>query len=127
MNQPVNVYGTTEVWDKYGLLDEVYDGFGYKDSDGNITWYEDYSPPKDDEFHSTLIISYGGGKDISELQWNAVFIRIGENIMTKEQKELKKSWLQIMAILKETGYDYLYMEDISRVANVIRKELGLDE
>lgn len=47
--------------------------------------------------------------------------------MTKEQKELKKSWLQIMTILKETGYDYLYMEDISRVANVIRKELGLDE
>ena len=47
--------------------------------------------------------------------------------MTKEQKELKKSWLQIMAILKETGYDYLYMEDISRVANVIRKELGLNE
>jgi hypothetical protein len=68
MNQPVNVYGTTEVLDKNGLLDEVYDGFGYKDSDGNITWYEDYSPPKDDEFHSTLIISYGGGKDISELQ-----------------------------------------------------------
>lgn len=30
--------------------------------------------------------------------------------MTKEQKELKKSWLQIMAILKETGYDYLYMK-----------------
>ena len=47
--------------------------------------------------------------------------------MTKEQKELKKSWLQIMAILKETGYDYLYMEDISRVASVIRKEIGLDK
>lgn len=47
--------------------------------------------------------------------------------MTKEQKELKSSWLQIMAILKETGYDYLYMEDISRVASVIRKELGLDK
>lgn len=46
--------------------------------------------------------------------------------MTKEQELLKKSWLQIMAILKETGYDYLYMEDISRVANVIRREIGLD-
>lgn len=47
--------------------------------------------------------------------------------MTEEQKKLKESWLQIMAILKETGYDYLYMEDISRVASVIRKEIGLDK
>ena len=47
--------------------------------------------------------------------------------MTEEQKELKKSWLQIMVILKETGYDYLYMEDISRVAAVIRREIGLDK
>ena len=47
--------------------------------------------------------------------------------MTEEQKELKKSWLQIVAILKETGYDYLYMEDISRVATVIRREIGLEE
>ena len=31
-----------------------------------------------------------------------------------------------MTILKKIGYDYLYEEDISRVANVIRKELGLD-
>lgn len=46
--------------------------------------------------------------------------------MTEEQKKLKESWLQILAILKETGYDYLYMEDISRVACVIRKEIGLD-
>ena len=68
MNQLVNVYGTTEVWNKNGLLEEVYDGFGYKDNDGNITWYEGYNPPKDDKFHSTLIIPYGGGKDISELR-----------------------------------------------------------
>ena len=47
--------------------------------------------------------------------------------MTEEQKKLKESWLQIMAILRETGYDYLYMEDISRVADVIRKEIGLDK
>ena len=47
--------------------------------------------------------------------------------MTEEQKKLKESWLQIMAILRETGYDYLYMEDISRVAAVIRKEIGLDK
>lgn len=47
--------------------------------------------------------------------------------MTKEQKELRDSWLQILAILKEHGYDYLYQEDITRVANVIRKEIGLDK
>ena len=47
--------------------------------------------------------------------------------MTEEQKKLKESWLQIIAILKETGYNYLYMEDISRVAAVIRKEIGLDK
>ena len=67
MNQPVNVYGTTEVYDKNKLLDCVYDGFGYRDSNGNITWYEGYNPPNDDEFHSTLIVSYGNGKDISEM------------------------------------------------------------
>ena len=53
MNQLVNVYGTTEIWNKNGLLEEVYDGFGYKYNDGNITWYEGYNPPKDDKFHST--------------------------------------------------------------------------
>lgn len=47
--------------------------------------------------------------------------------MTKEQEKLRKSWLQILAILKEHGYDYLYQEDIAMVANVIRKELGLDK
>ena len=51
----------------------------------------------------------------------------GGNNMTEEQKKLKESWLQIIAILKETGYNYLYMEDISRVAAVIRKEIGLDK
>lgn len=46
--------------------------------------------------------------------------------MTEEQEKLKKSWLQIVAILRETGYDFMYMEDVSRVASVIRKEIGLD-
>ena len=66
MNKPVNVYGTTECWWN-GLLECVYDGFGYRDSDGNITWYDDYNPPKDDEFHLTIIVPYGNGKDLSEL------------------------------------------------------------
>lgn len=46
--------------------------------------------------------------------------------MTKEQEQLRNSWLQILAILKEYGYDYLYRDDITRIANVIRKEVGLD-
>ena len=44
--------------------------------------------------------------------------------MTKEQEKLRDSWLQILAILKEHGYDSLYQEDILRVADVVRKEIG---
>lgn len=66
MNQPVNVYGTTSYYEN-GLLDCVDDGFGYRDSDGNITWYGDYNPPKDNEFCFTTIVSYGNGCDLSEL------------------------------------------------------------
>lgn len=44
----------------------------------------------------------------------------------KEKELLRKSWLQIYAILQETGYDKLYEDDITRVANVVRKELKLD-
>ena len=66
MNQPVNVYGRTSYYEN-GSLECLYDGFGFRDADGNITWYEGYNPPKDDECHSTLIISYGNGKDLSEM------------------------------------------------------------
>ena len=47
--------------------------------------------------------------------------------VTEKQNEFKNSWLQIMAILQETGYYHLYLEDVSRGANVIRKEIGLDK
>lgn len=66
MNQPVNVYGITE-YRENGSLEELYDGFGYRDNEGNITWYDGYNPPKDDEFHSTMIVSYGRGADLSEI------------------------------------------------------------
>lgn len=46
--------------------------------------------------------------------------------MTKEQKELKEAWITIMSILQETGYDFMYMDEITKVAKVIRKELKLD-
>ena len=35
MNKPVNVVGITSYYEN-GLLECVYDGYGYRDSDGNI-------------------------------------------------------------------------------------------
>lgn len=66
MDSPVNVYGSTEYYED-GLLECVYDGFGYRDSLGDITWYGDYNPPKNDEFHVTTITPYGNGCKLSEL------------------------------------------------------------
>ena len=66
MNQPVNVVGITSYYEN-GLLECVYDGYGYRDGNGNITWYDGYNPPEDDEFHLTIIISYGNGTDLSEM------------------------------------------------------------
>ena len=47
--------------------------------------------------------------------------------MTKEQIELRDAWLTIYAILRETGYDFMYQDEITKVANIIRKEIGLDK
>ena len=46
--------------------------------------------------------------------------------MTNEQRELKIAWITIMTILKETGYDFMYQDEISKVSKVIRKELGFN-
>lgn len=67
MKQPVNVYGVTEYWE-HGNLECVFDGFGYRDDNGNITWYDGYNPPKDDEFHLTTIVPYGKGTDLSDMK-----------------------------------------------------------
>lgn len=45
--------------------------------------------------------------------------------MTKEQKKLREAWLTILSILKETGYDFMLQEEISLIASVIRKQLGI--
>lgn len=66
MNKPVNVYGQTSYYER-GSLECVYDGFGFRDEEGNITWYDGYNPPKDDDFHLTTIVPYGNGKDLSEM------------------------------------------------------------
>ena len=61
MNKPVNVYGQTSYYESY-CLEYVYDGFGFRDEDGNITWYDGYNPPKDDDCHHTIIVPYGNGQ-----------------------------------------------------------------
>ena len=67
IKQPVNVYGSTSYYER-GEVECIYDGFGYRDSNGNITWYDGYNPPEDDEFHLTTITPYGNGKDLSEMK-----------------------------------------------------------
>lgn len=64
MNKPVNVYGSTSYYED-GLLECVFDGFGYRDNNGNITWYDNYNPPKDDDFYFTTVIPYGNGCDLA--------------------------------------------------------------
>lgn len=41
--------------------------------------------------------------------------------MTEEQQKVKRSWMQIMEILQATGYDFMYQEEISCIAEVVRK------
>lgn len=62
---PVNVYRTTRYY-KNGLLEYVYDGFGHRDANGNITWYDGYKPI-DDKFHKSFIHPYGNGCDLKEV------------------------------------------------------------
>ena len=54
MDKPINVYAQTDCYDYNGDLDSIIGGYGYKDTDGNITWYDGYSVVCD-EFHSTTI------------------------------------------------------------------------
>lgn len=56
------------------------------------------------------------------------FIRkVEETIMREEQQRIKQSWLQIMTILQTTGYDFMYQEEISCIASIVRKEIYKDE
>lgn len=64
--KPVNVYGQTNYYEN-GLLECITDGFGYRDENGNITWYEGYMPI-DDEFHQSIVCPYGNGVDLSEVK-----------------------------------------------------------
>lgn len=48
-----NVYATTEYYE-HGLLDQVYEGFGYRDETGVIEWFDGFRPLNDDT-HKTII------------------------------------------------------------------------
>lgn len=65
VQRPVNVYGQTSYYVD-GELECIYDGFGFRDENGNITWYDGYVPC-DDGFHLTIVVPYGNGADLSEM------------------------------------------------------------
>lgn len=44
--------------------------------------------------------------------------------MTDKEK-LKTAWRTIVIILHQTGYDFMYQDEIDEVAKVIHKELDL--
>lgn len=43
-----------------------------------------------------------------------------------DKRKLRIAWVTILEILKQTGYDFMYQDEIDTVAKVIRKELGVD-
>lgn len=65
IKQPVNVYGLTTYYNTGRKFTK--DGFGYRDRDDAITWYGDYEPPEDCKNHSTVIIPYSGGADLTDV------------------------------------------------------------
>lgn len=64
--KPVNVCGITTYYDN-GIADSIHDGYGYRDDNGNITWYDGYNPPEDNENHSTIVIPYGNGTNLLDM------------------------------------------------------------
>ena len=75
VKQPVNVYGWTRYY-KYGTLNFIRDGFGFRDENGNITWYEGYYQPEDtddslfyesDNYTESCVINYGNNTDLKDM------------------------------------------------------------
>ena len=54
MDKKINVYAQTDCYDQDGFLDSIIDGYGHRDEDGNITWYDGYRVICD-KFHYTTI------------------------------------------------------------------------
>lgn len=55
MDELINVYAITSYWED-GSLEFMYNGFGYEDENGIITWKDGYEPPENDEHYSTKIV-----------------------------------------------------------------------
>ena len=75
IQQPVNVYGWTKYY-KYGSLGFIRDGFGFRDTNGNITWYEGYYQPEDtdeslfytsDNYTESFVINYGNNTELKDM------------------------------------------------------------
>ena len=71
MRRPVNVYGITELWID-DLLECVTDGFGYRDANGTIQWYDGYEPVED-EMHLSRIVPCENGFELSDDEENCQF------------------------------------------------------
>ena len=47
--------------------------------------------------------------------------------LTKEDKRrLKDAWRTILSILRQTGYDFMYMDEIDTVASALRNVLDME-
>jgi len=140
---PEQIHLDTRIWEERNVFNNVALWINFEppeENDCKNRWHTYIelrdNPDKDDppclgswtvyKINSPQNIADGIMKICEEFNKQNQYFKEGMN-MTKEQEKIRDSWLQILAILKEHGYDYLYQEDIARVANVIRKELRLDK
>ena len=56
LKQPANVFGITDYYSN-GEIEYTESGFGYKNKDNDIIWYDGYDCPPDDEFHLSFVYS----------------------------------------------------------------------
>lgn len=54
--EPINIYGYTEHYENGECVHET-EGYGFRDENGNMTWYDGYQP-YNDEFHISHIFEY---------------------------------------------------------------------
>ena len=67
MDKKINVCGETQCYDEYdGMLDEIVYGYGHRDEDGNITWYDGYKVIFD-KFHRTIIYPANENGEITSI------------------------------------------------------------
>lgn len=104
MNQPVNVYGKTE-YRENGVLESIFDGFGYRDEYGDVTWYGAYNPPMDNDSFETIICPYGNGCDLSEIQRDRLMAYIKNPpapTTNRNRMGCSENWYDSFFAIKET-------------------------